>query len=58
MSEDIPKIFTPQEVADKLGVTKRTVNYHASQRNLKAFKVGNRWRITAPDLNEFLEKRK
>ena len=48
------KIFTPEEIAEHLKVSKRAVYAWISKEELKAFKAGNMWRITREDLEEFL----
>ena len=47
-------IYTPEEIADKLKTTRRTVYRWIDNGDLKAFKAGKMWRITRVDLEEFL----
>jgi len=48
------KIYTPEEIAERLKVSKITVYKWLQNGNLKAFKAGKMWRITRDDLEEFL----
>jgi excisionase family DNA binding protein len=45
--------YTPEEVAQKLKVSLRTIKEHLLRGRLKGFKVGRLWRIRASDLEEF-----
>lgn len=47
------KIYTASEVADKLKVNKETVMRKLRKGELKGFKVGRLWRITAESLEEY-----
>lgn len=47
-------IYTPEEIADKLKASRRTVYRWIEKGDLKAFKAGKMWRITREDLEEFL----
>ncbi len=51
---DANKIYDLSEVALSLKVSKRTILRYISQKKLKAFKVGNGWRITGSQLDEFI----
>lgn len=51
---DANKIYDLSEVALSLKVSKRTILRYISQKKLKAFKVGNSWRITGSQLDEFI----
>ncbi len=48
------QIFTPEEIADNLKVTRVAVYRWLRKGDLKAFKAGKSWRITREDLEEFL----
>ncbi len=48
------EIFTPEEIAEKLKVTRLTVHRWLRSGELKAFKAGRLWRITRVDLESFL----
>ena len=47
--------FTPEEVAEKLKVSLRTIKEHLLRGRLKGVKVGRLWRIRASDLEAFLQ---
>ncbi len=47
-------IYTPEEIADNLKASRRTVYRWIEKGELKAFKAGKMWRITREDLEEFL----
>ena len=54
---EMEKMLTVQEAADWLSVTTKTV-YNLIERNeLKAYKVGNRWRFSPDDIRAYLERR-
>lgn len=46
-------VFTIQEVADKLKVDHKVIRQAIRQGDLKAFRVGRQWRITAEALQDF-----
>jgi excisionase family DNA binding protein len=50
--------FTPEELADKLKVSYRTIKKYLLEGSLKGVKVGRLWRVRASDLKAFLEGRK
>ena len=53
---ELERMLTVKETAEQLNVTQKTV-YNLIERNeLKAYKVGNRWRITPEDINRYLGK--
>lgn len=52
------KFYTPQEVADMLNVTLRTVYTYIKAEDLKANKVQGRWAIAEKDLEEFIYGKK
>lgn len=54
MSKKIDKLFTIEEVAELLRVSKRTVIRYIETGKLKASKIGF-WRVSLKDLREFLE---
>jgi acetyl-CoA synthetase len=49
------EFFTPEEVAQKLKVSLRTIKTHLLRGRLKGVKVGRLWRIRTSDLNALLE---
>ncbi len=48
------EIFTPDEIAEKLKVTRLTVYRWIDKGELQAFKAGKMWRITRKDLEAFI----
>lgn len=46
----VEELWTPQEVADYLKVTERTVYRWIEAGELPAFKVGRQWRVTDSDV--------
>jgi excisionase family DNA binding protein len=54
MSED--KLLTPPQVAQHLQVNERTVTQWLRRGHLRGFKIGKEWRISARDLDNFLEQ--
>ena len=54
----IEKMYTIKEVMKILGVCEKTVHRYIKpgyKLQLKAYKVGNEWRIKESDLMEFIE---
>ena len=49
------KLLTPEQVAERLQVTERTVYGWLRRGNLPALKLGRLWRIRPEDLEGFLE---
>ena len=49
-------IYNINEVSKLLKVTVSTIKRYINQGKLSAFKVGNSWRITKDDINEFIAK--
>lgn len=49
-------VFTINDLMDILKVTRRTLLKYIKDGKLKAFKLGNEWRITNKQLEEFIEK--
>lgn len=48
------KIFTPEEIADELSVSRKSVYVWLQKKELVGFKVGKLWRVTRADLETFL----
>ena len=46
-------IFTPEEIADKLKMSRSTVYRWLRNGELKSFKAGKLWRVTRADLEAF-----
>jgi len=49
------KLLTPEQVAERLQVTERTVYGWLRRGKLPALKLGRLWRIRPDDLETFLE---
>ena len=54
MRED--KLLTPPQVARHLQVNERTVTQWLRRGQLRGFKIGKEWRVSARDLENFLEQ--
>jgi len=52
----IPDLLTPEEVAEKLKVTRRTVYQWLLTGQLHGLKAGDKWRVTESDLMAFLQR--
>lgn len=48
------KVYTLEEIAELLHITRRTLYSYVKDRKLKAVKVGKYWRVTEKNLEEFL----
>lgn len=49
------KLYTLQEVADVLRVTRQTIYNYVTAKRLKASKIGKEYRVTEEDLQDFLK---
>lgn len=49
------RVYTLSELLDILQVTRRTLLNYIRWGKLKAFKVGNTWRVTQKHLDDFIE---
>ncbi|HHY92857.1 MAG TPA: helix-turn-helix domain-containing protein [Firmicutes bacterium] len=49
------EVYTPQEIAKMLKVSKNAVYQWLSQGRLKGFRVGDLWRIPKDALEEFIK---
>ncbi len=49
------KLYTPSDVANRLQVNERTVTQWLRKGLLRGYKIGKEWRVSAKDLNTFLE---
>lgn len=47
------RVYTLQEAADILKVTRRSIYNYINGKQLKAVKVGRNWRVTHKDLEAF-----
>ena len=52
----IDKLYTPQEAAQMLRVTRSTIYQHIKKRQLKAIRIGNQYRITKAQLEEYIRQ--
>jgi excisionase family DNA binding protein len=50
------KVYTLEEIAELLHITRRTLYTYVKEGKLKAVKVGKYWRVTEKNLEEFLNK--
>ncbi|HHY76723.1 MAG TPA: helix-turn-helix domain-containing protein [Firmicutes bacterium] len=50
------RVFTPEQVAEILGLSKRTVISWLQQGKINGIKVGNRWRVREEDLDKFIDE--
>ncbi|MEW6572953.1 MAG: helix-turn-helix domain-containing protein [Bacillota bacterium] len=50
------EMFTPEEVAEKLKISRSTVYLWLRQGRLKGVKVGDLWRISEEAIQEFLKR--
>lgn len=48
-------VYSLSELIDILQVTRRTLLNYIRLRELKAFKVGNQWRVLQQHLDEYIE---
>ena len=51
---DIDKLLTPDEVAQRLGITPNTVRIYLREGRIKALKVGRLWRVRESDLQKHI----
>jgi len=51
----LPKLYSPEDVANMLRVTRRTVYSYMRNGKLHAAKIGGNWHITEENLNAFLQ---
>ena len=52
----IDEVYTPLEVATMLRVTRTTIYEHIKNGQLKAIRIGNRYRITKSQLEEYIQQ--
>lgn len=50
------KVYSLEEIAEIIGVTKRTMYTYVKDGKLKAVKIGKNWRVSYENLKEFLDK--
>jgi excisionase family DNA binding protein len=49
------RLFTPQDVAERLGMSKYTITEWLKTGRLKGVKIGKYWRVKASDLQTFID---
>lgn len=54
MAKDM-RVYTLDEVADIVGLTRRTLYTYVKTKQLKAVKIGRGWRVTEKALKDFVE---
>ena len=52
----LPALYTPEEAAAKLKVTRRAVYQWLLSGKLKGFRAGQYWRISEEDLMQFMNR--
>lgn len=55
MSDDKPRVYTLDEAAEILHLTKRTLYNYIKAGTLKAVKMGKFWRVSDDDLQDFIK---
>jgi excisionase family DNA binding protein len=55
MTDTQGKLYTLQEVADYLRVTRQTIYNYVTAKKLKAFKAGREYRVTEEELQAFIK---
>lgn len=53
--KEMPKLYTTQEIAEMLGVDRRTIYRYLVANKLKAVKFGRQWRVREADLRTFVQ---
>ena len=56
MRESTPEIYTINELMEILKVTRRTLQEYIKKGKIKAFKMGNEWRVTRESLLDFIDR--
>jgi len=54
---DMPSLYTPNQVADYLHVSRGTIYSLISRNEIDSIKVGRNRRFTAKQVNEYLSRR-
>ena len=52
---EVSTYLSPDDVADRLGVTGAMIRRHCLQGTIKAYKVGSRWRIPPEEVHSFVK---
>ena len=55
MDNTTPKLYRPEEIADMLKITRRTVYSYIRAGKLHAVKIGQYWYISQQNLEAFLQ---
>lgn len=48
--------YTVNDLMEILGVTRRTILTYIKQKRIRAFKLGNQWRVTEEELQNFIKR--
>jgi len=54
----LPTLYTPEEVAEQLRVSRRAVYQWLNSGKLNGLKAGQYWRVTEEDLTQYLQRHK
>jgi excisionase family DNA binding protein len=54
--QGMEKLLTTQEVADYLGLTRRTIYTYIESKTLPAVKIGKEWRVKKSELEAFVNR--
>jgi excisionase family DNA binding protein len=49
------RLLSPEEVADRLAISPKTVRAYLREGRIKAMKVGKLWRVRESDLQQYLK---
>ena len=52
------KMYTIEETAEILGVSKRTMMTYLKQKRIRAVKIGRRWKFTEQNIVDFVSGKK
>lgn len=53
---EAPKVYTIEEVAAILHMTRRSIYSYVKEGKLKAVKMGRFWRVSQKNLEEFIDR--
>jgi len=56
MRDTTPEIYTINDLMEILSVTRRTLLEYIKNSKIKAFKMGNEWRVTKQSLEDFIDR--
>jgi len=56
MPDATVEIYTINDLMDILKVTRRTLQEYIKKGKIKAFKMGNEWRVTRESLEDFIDR--